>query len=573
MKLSKRHAALIATGIAGAMALTACGGGSGNNDSGSGSSSGGRVIYGEATDWPENLFQGISAGNATSTQNIMGRVLPSPFIVKPDFSVVYDKNLLASEPKLDTSGGGQVITYEINKDAVWSDGTPISADDFIYTWKAQRSADPADGGCEGVLSTNGYANISDVKGSDDGKTVTVTFKPSYADWQAVFGPIYPAHIMANDDPATQCQTFTTGWPIADGVPSDISGGPWQVLKKNIDVGGQVIVLTPNPKWWGDKAKLDQLVIQGIGNDPTTAVQGLQNQELGVIYPQPQLDLVDQVEALKPNVTSKITFGLSFEHLDFNTSDPNLADPNVRKAFAMALDRQEIVDQTVGQVAPDAQVLDNHLYVNNQPQYADNAPEQYQAQDVAGAKALLEKSGYELGADGVYAKGRQRLSFRIDTTPGNALRETTITVMAQQLAQAGIEVTYNPNPDLFSGPDTPTSVVAGGFQIALFASTGSPFATSLIPSYQSPARGFGQNVSRAGTAAIDALLDKVATDQDAAQQAADANAADELLWEQMATLPLFQKPTLVAYDSALRGVQNNASQSGVLWNSDDWSLRK
>jgi peptide/nickel transport system substrate-binding protein len=117
------------------------------------------------------------------------------------------------------------------------------------------------------------------------------------------------------------------------------------------------------------------------------------------------------------------------------------------------------------------------------------------------------------------------------------------------------------------------VVAGGFQIALFASTGSPFATSLIPSYQSPARGFGQNVSRAGTAAIDALLDKIATDQDAAQQAADANAADELLWEQMATLPLFQKPTLVAYDSALRGVQNNASQSGVLWNSDDWSLRE
>src|SRR3954454_20731435 len=79
VKLSKRHAALIATGIAGAMALTACGGGSGNNDSGSSSSSGGRVIYGEATDWPENLFQGFSAGNATSTQTIMGRVLPAPF--------------------------------------------------------------------------------------------------------------------------------------------------------------------------------------------------------------------------------------------------------------------------------------------------------------------------------------------------------------------------------------------------------------------------------------------------------------------------------------------------------------
>src|SRR3954452_1004078 len=108
------------------MALTACGGGSGGNDSGSSSSSGGRVIYGEATDWPENLFQGISAGNATSVQNIMGRVLPGPFVVKPDFSVNFDENLLTEEPGLSTDGGTQVNTYTINPDAVWSDGTPIT---------------------------------------------------------------------------------------------------------------------------------------------------------------------------------------------------------------------------------------------------------------------------------------------------------------------------------------------------------------------------------------------------------------------------------------------------------------
>jgi len=574
VKLSKRHAALIATGIAGAMALTACGGGSGNNDSGSGSSSGGRVIYGEATDWPENLFQGISAGNATSTQNIMGRVLPSPFIVKPDFSVVYDKNLLASEPKLDTSGGGQVITYEINKDAVWSDGTPISADDFIYTWKAQRSADPADGGCEGVLSTNGFANISDVKGSDDGKTVTVTFKPSYADWQAVFGPIYPAHIMANDDPATQCQTFTTGWPIADGVPSDVSGGPWQVLKKNIDVGGQVIVLTPNPKWWGDKAKLDQLVIQGIGNDPTTAVQGLQNQELGVIYPQPQLDLVDQVEALKPNVTSKITFGLSFEHLDFNTSDPNLADPNVRKAFAMALDRQEIVDQTVKQFSSDAQVLDNRLYVNNQPEYKDNAPEEFKSQNTDKAKQLLEQSGYTLGADGIYTHPqRGRLHIQIDTTANNPLRQTTIEVMIPQLKKAGIEATFNANPDIFAGADKPTSLEAGGFQAALFAWVSTPFVSANQSIYYSPANGLGQNYSRTGTPEIDQLLAQMVAEPDPSKAADLANQVDKKLWDQMATLPLYQKPTFIAYQSSVQGVEDNASQAGPLWNSEQWSQKQ
>src|SRR3954471_7891764 len=533
----------------------------------------GSATYGVADSWPENLFPYIGAGNTTTVQDLLGRVLPSAFIVQPDFTVQHDRELLADEPQNSVVGGHQTTVYHLNPAAAWSDGTAISADDFAYTWHV--STTPDQGGCDGTMSTAGLENISAVTGSDDGRTVTVTYAAPFADRQALFSPsppLLPAHLMADSDAAAQCATFDAGWAIADGLPEDISGGPWQLKKSNIDVADHTAVLTPNPEYWGAAPKLSRLVFTGVGADPTVQVQGLENHELSLVHPQPQLDLVDQLENL-PDVTSESTFGLTFEHLDFNTQDPQLADVNVRRAFAMALDRQEIVDQTVRQIAPHAQVLDNHLYVNNQPQYADNAPERYKAQDVAGAKALLEESGYELGADGVYAKGRQRLSFAIDTTPGNALRETTITVMAQQLAQAGIEVTYNPNPDLFSGPDTPTSVVAGGFQIALFASTGSPFATSLIPTYQSPARGFGQNVSRAGSAQIDALLDKVATDQDRAQQAADANAVDGLLWDQMATLPLYQKPTLLAHDSSLRDVRNNASQSGALWNSDDWTLQQ
>ncbi|WP_448625221.1 ABC transporter family substrate-binding protein [Geodermatophilus sp. URMC 64] len=571
MKLSKRHAALIATGVAGAMALTACGGGGGGGEEGS-ESQGGRVIYGEATDWPENLFQSISAGNATSTQNIMGRVLPGPFIVKPDFSVEPDTNLVTEEPTLDTSGGTQTITYTISDDAVWSDDTPISVEDFAYTWNSQRSADPADGGCESVLSTNGYANIASVEAGASDKEVVVTFAEPYADWQALFTPLYPAHLMANPDPVAQCQTFTNGWPIADGIPSDISGGPWQLLKKNIDVGAQVVVLTPNPKWWGEKPALDQLVVQGIGNDPTTAVQGLQNQELGVIYPQPQLDLVDQVDALKPNVTSDITFGLSFEHVDFNTQDVHLADPNVRKAFAMALDRQEIVDQTVAQFSSDAQVLDNRLYVNNQPEYQDNAPEEYKEKNTDQAKQLLEQSGYTLGPDGIYTHPqRGRLAIQIDTTANNPLRQTTIEVMIPQLKEAGIEATFNANPDIFADVDKPTSLVAGGFQAALFAWVSTPFVASNQSIYYSPANGLGQNYTRTGTPEIDNLLAQMVSEPDPDKAAALANQVDVALWEQMATLPLYQKPTFIAYQANIQNVEDNASQAGPLWNSEQWAL--
>jgi peptide/nickel transport system substrate-binding protein len=571
VKLSKRLAALIATGVAGVMVLSACGGSSG---SGSGGGDGSSATFGAPDDWPQNLFPYLSAGNVTTVQDMLGRVLPTTFHILPDLTVKYDDELLAEEPTNTLTNGVQTTTYKINPNAVWSDGTPINADDFIYTWHV--STTPDKGGCPDNISTTGLENIGNITGSDNGKTVTVTYAKPFADWQSLFSinqPLLPAHLMANPDPGKQCDTFDAGWVTADGLPSDISGGPWQLKKSNIDDAKQTAVLTPNPSYWGQKPALKQLIIQYVGSDASVQVQGLQNQELDVVYPQPQLDLVNQIEGLKPDITSQINFGLTFEHLDFNTTDPILSDINVRRAIAMALDRQEIVDQTVGQFSSDAQVLNNRMFVNNQPQYKDNAPAQYKAQDIAGAKALLEQSGYTLGPDGVYAKGTQRLSFKIDTTQNNQLRQTTIDVMAQQLKKAGIEVTANPNADIFAGPDKPTSMNAGGFQMSLFAWVSSPFVTGQVAAYQSPSRGLGNNYSRSGSPQIDALLDKMATDQDPAQQAADANAADVLLWDQMATIPLYQKPTFLAFRSTLQNVQDNPSQQRPTWNIEKWAVKQ
>ena len=577
MKLSKRSAVLIATGVTGAMALSACGGGS--DDGGGESSSGsGRVVYGESTDWPENLMPLISAGNALSVANIEAQLLPQAYLVQPDFSLKYDDQLLTEEPTSEVTGDTQTVTYKINPDANWSDGEPITADDFEFSWQLQRSADPADGGCETLLSTTGYDKITSVEGSDEGKTVTVSLSP-FADWKALFSgsnnPVFPKHVMDQGSPEANCAYISTGWPIADGLPQDISGGPWQLKKSNINNGQQIAVLTPNENYWGDKPKLEQLVIQGVGNDPTTQVQGLKSGELNVIYPQPQLDLVGQVDDLAPNVESDVNFGITFEHLDFNTTDPQLSDVRVRQAFAMALDRQEIVDQTVGQFSSDAQVLNNRIWLNTQEQYQDTAPDQYKTQNTDGAKALLEQAGYTLGSDGVYAKGGQRLSFKIDTTANNPLREQTINVMIPQLKAAGIEGVFNANPDIFAGPDKPTSLVAGGFQVALFAWVGSPFISSTPPIYQSPEGAGGavqQNYSRVGTPEIDALLTRWLTETDESAVAATGNEIDTALWGQMATLPLYQKPTYIAYSSNVSGVEDNPTQAGPLWNASTWTVQ-
>jgi peptide/nickel transport system substrate-binding protein len=575
VKLSKRGAAVVAAGVAGVMVLSACGGG----DEGSGgnqSSGSGRVVFGESTDFPANLYPYISAGNAVSTENVRIRILPRPFNVLPDFTVVHDENLLTEEPTLEDGNGTQVNTYTINPDAVWSDGTPITADDFEFTWRANRSGDPADGGCAANLSTTGFQDIASVEGSGEGnKTVTVTYATPFADWKSVWGDgILPAHLMDNADPVALCETITEGWPISEGFPSEITGGPWQLKADGIDVGGQTLVLTPNPEWWGEKPKLQQLIIQNIGNDPTTAVQGISNGEVGVIYPQPQLDLVEQIQGLEPNVSSNVTFGLSYEHLDFNTTDPHLSDLRVRQAFTMALDRQQIVDQTVGQFSSDAEVLGNRIYFNNQPQYQDTTPEEYKSQNVAGAKALLESAGYTLGSDGVYTHPqRGRLAIRIDTTVNNPLRQTTIEVMIPQLAEAGIEASFNANPDIFEGAEKPTSLEGGGFQAALFAWVGSPFRADTQSIYGSPqGDNIQQNYSRQGTPEIDALFAQFVSEPEIDAQVALGNQIDAALWGQVATVPLYQKPTFIAFQSSVDGVEDNSTEWGPLWNSETWTVQ-
>src|SRR3954447_23229572 len=531
VKLSKRTAALIVAGVTGAMVLSACGGGSG---SGGGSSSGGsgRVVFGEATTWPENLFPLISAGNATSVADMEAQLLPQTYEIQPDFTVKWNQELLTEEPTSQVNGNSQTVTYKLKPEAVWSDGTPITADDFEFSWRMQRSSDPAAGGRPDLLSTAGYDQMTAVDGADQGKAVTVTYSPPFADWKSSFAgnnsPVFPKHVLDKDTPEALCQSIAAGWPIADGIPNDISGGPWQLKKANINVGQQIVVLTPNEKYGGKKPKLGQLVIQGIGNDPTTAVQGMSSGELNMIYPQPRLDLVTQVKALAPNVTSQTNFGLSFEHLDFNPPDPILSDSRVRQAFALALDRQQIVDQTVGQFSSDAQVLNNHIWKNNQPEYQDNAPEQYKTANPAQAKQLLEQAGWALGPDGIYAKGGQRLSIRIDTTPNNPLRQTTVEVMIPQLKAAGIEASFNANPDIFAGPDKPTSLIAGGFQAALFAWVGNPFVSSQPPIYQSvQGSAVGQNYSRAGTPEIDALFKQLMVTPDRGQQVQITNQIDTM----------------------------------------------
>lgn len=574
MKLRKKTA-LIAPAVIIAMTAAACGGsdneGGGGTTTGGDGVQGGQIVYGFETAFPENLFPYIAAGNSVATAYAEIRVLSAPFRTYPDFTIKPDTDIVVGEPTTETTGGKQVVTYKLNPAAVWSDGDPIDAKDFEFTYRLLRSSDAADGGCPDLISTTGYDQMESVEGADNDKTVTVTYAKPFSDWKSMFAPFLPQHVMDKTDPKANCAAVVKGWAPGEGIP--VASGPFKLDKAGIDVNKKVMTLTRNDKYWGEKPKLDRIILQGIGNDPGVSVKALRNNEVQIIYPQPQLDLVKNIKDLEPNVTSKTNFGLTFEHLDFNTKDELLGQKVVRQAIAYAMNRPDVVAKTVGQFDNRAQVLNNRYFVNNQPEYADTSGGLYDKQDIAKAQSLLEGAGFAKGADGIYAKGGKKLSFEMMTTQANPLRNNTIDVITQQLKPAGIEIRKFLNPDIFAGKEKPRSLEGGQFQIALFAWVSSPYVSGNQSIYATPkGENIGQNYTRAGNPKVDALFPQVNAATDQAQIKDLGNQIDTLMWDDLYTIPLYQKPTFIAYQSNFVGIVENATNAGPLWDATKWARK-
>jgi peptide/nickel transport system substrate-binding protein len=480
-----------------------------------------------------------SADGIAALQWVVINVYPQAFRALPDFEVVPDENLLESAEQTEESP--QTIVYKIKKAAVWSDGTPISADDFVFRWENSNGSNKD----IDIDSTTGYENIESVTGSDGGKTVTVVFKTPFADWQSLFSNLLPAHIM---------KTTPGGWNTGLANPPTWSGGPFKISNYTKD---QSLTLVPNEKWWGPEPNLDSIVVR-FGIASTAVPQALQNKEIDLAYPQPQIDLVKQVQAV-PGIKSEINYGLNYEHVDFNFQNEFLAIKEVRQAIAWGLDRDEIVTRTVKQFDDRGKRLDNRIWLTGQPEYEAHGQE-YAKKDVAKAKAALEKAGFAAGADGIYTKGGKKLSLRISTTGGNALREQTQQLIQAQLKAVGIDIVIANKP----GSSVFKDVEEGNFDIGLYAWVGTPFTVTANKSIF--ATGGGQNYGKYENDRIGELFDQALRATDREESVKISQEIDKILWTDLATIPLFAKPTFLPYRDTFANVKDNATTEGPLWNA-------
>jgi len=565
-----------AVGAMSAAVLAGCGGSSGS----SGSSSSGNLAGTPAADtfnsgtaqhggkitWTiEKTMQNwnvLSAvGDTFDYSQVLNGLYPAAFITNPSYKVTMNSDLLASATQTSTSP--QTVVYQIKPNAIWSDGVPITADDFVYNWEVQNGTDPN----IAVAGTVGYSQIKSVTGSDNGKTVTVVFSSPFPDWKSLFNYLYPAHIAklhGNNE-----QSFA--W-FGSTVPT-VSGGPFVVSSVSSDKTS--VIEARNTKYYGAQSNLDTLVFRAI-TDQSQEPTALQNREVDGIYPQPTLDLVTQLKNMGSQITYRIDSGLQTEHLDFNLKNAALGNATwgktLRTAMFTALNRNEVLSKTIQQFQSSAVPLNSRMFVPGQDGYQDNVTQfGLGTGNLAAAQTLLKNAGFTGDAAGqkLTAPGGAAIpAFKMVYTVGNGIRQNTCELFAAAMANLGITVNVSPTDNLGA---TLTQTGAGySYDIVDFAWVASPFpASNNQPVYTTNG---GSNYGGYSNAQVDAWMNQAASTTDQAQLISDLNNADQQISKDAYTLPLYQKPTLIAFYPNLVNVRDNATQSGPTYNVGQWGLK-
>ncbi|MDW5327470.1 ABC transporter family substrate-binding protein [Plantactinospora sp. KLBMP9567] len=367
----------------------------------------------------------------------------------------------------------------------------------------------------------------------------VTYARRYTDWRAVFTPLYPRSTTSDPD------TFNNGW--VGRVPGP-TAGPFRFAA--LDETARTVTLERAPLWWGNRAKLDRIVYQGI--DANATADAVDNGEADFFEIAANVNLYGRAQQMAGKVDVKRAGAPFYRHVTINGSRPHLADVRVRQALALAIDRKTIAEALLGPLNLTPQVLNNRIYMPNHSRYEDNAgpagayrPDQ--------ARALLDEAGWRLSG-GTRTKDGRPLTIDVVISSGIAESKTETDLIKTMLGQVGVAVTVRPVPagEFFSKQVTP-----GNFDIAVFTWGGRPFPISINESiFANPTRrGDGQldvqqNYARIGSEEIDALFRSANSELDPAAAARIANEIDGKLWQILPNIPLYQRPDLWAVRKGL-----------------------
>ncbi|GAB6053998.1 peptide ABC transporter substrate-binding protein [Magnetospira thiophila] len=424
---------------------------------------------------------------------------------------------------------GIAVTYRLQSRATWGDGVPVTARDVAFTWEVGRHPK------SGVGNLELYRSIESIDQVDD-KTVTFHFNKVSFEYNALNDfELLPEHLERSAfeaDPVAYRKTTTFD---RDTTNPGLYFGPYRIAEV---VPGSHVVLRPNPTWFGPPPVFQRIVVRVIGN--TAALEAnLLSGAVDMIAGELGLSL-DQALAFEKRHGSKYQIlykpGLIYEHLDVNLDNPILADPRLRKALLMALDRESLSSQLFAGKQPVAETSVSPLDWVHAPEV--HAP----AYDPQAAAALFDAAGWTLGKDGLrYNDAGQPLRLEIMTTAGNRSRELVEQVIQAQWKQAGVDLQIRNQPARVFFGETVTYRKFPGLAMFAWISAPENVPRSTLHSDHIPSEAnnwAGQNYMGYKNPEMDRLLEAMEVELDRDKRRALWHRFQEIYAEDLPVLPLY-----------------------------------
>ena len=423
------------------------------------------------------------------------------------------------------------ITFHLNPKATFHDGVPLTADDVIYT--ANLIVNP-----EFNANTRGYFAYfegTDEAGAElssgslgiekvDDHTVTFRFKRPI-DPQTVFFKwadyffIYPEHILGEKT----IEELNEGTTWKENM---IGSGP---LVYNDSIDGERIEFTANKDYYLGTPDFDRFILRVV--DSSQLLPGLLTGEIDILAGAGigDLPITDWEDA--QNEGSLVVYeakSYNVQGLVFNTESDVFSNPNVRRAFSMAINRQVIIDNLIG---GHAAVLytpftEYHPYYDPDLDYPTYNPEE--------ARRILEKEGFEFS---------RTINFTVPT--GNQIRQDSAVLIQQDLAAIGVKAELT----VYDYATNLQDMKDGNFELGLSGMTGTVEPSQVLLQVDSRA---SSNLPHLDTTFSDLIQDAIyELDSDVKRE--KYNAIQELFLEESPIAYLYSTNNMLAYNKRISNV--------------------
>jgi peptide/nickel transport system substrate-binding protein len=479
------------------------------------------------------------------------------------------------------------ITWKLKEGLVWSDGTPVTSADVVFT--AEYCLNP-EMGCNAL---SGYADVESVEALDD-LTVRVNFSvPKPFPYGPYVGQQNGAIIqMAQFE---DCQGAAAQECTEENF-GPIGTGPFKVVefRANDVVTYEANELYRDP----NKPFFAEAIFKGGGDAASAARAVLETGEADYAW---NLQVEPEIlRAMEAAGRGKIVtgFGNAVERLMINFTNPDpalgddrsvyndgdgdnvadnphpfLSDYNVRRALSLAIDRNILTQVGYGQAGiPGCNVVPAPAI------YVSTANDECLIQNVEEANRLLDEAGWVPGADGIRAKDGVRLSILYQTST-NSVRQGTQALVKQMWEAIGVETELrNIDAAVFFGGDPASPDTYGKFyaDIEMYTNT---FDGTDPEAYMGnwacneisgpDNQWLGNNIPRWCNPAYEELLAELAGTVTLEERGALVREMNDILMQDYVMIPLVTRGDVSAINNTLLGVRFNVWDS-ELWNIADWS---